>query len=197
MGADYYRSFLAPHGVDVQYIRMGAIGAACWAGNPNPLIGIKMCEDLNDNGTAGSTGMNWIQTGPTQWELSSNCDFNENCYDQIFSCSPGEGCDGSNAGGQYAVNHELGHSCGNLPHRELGDLPYSCMSANGGRAPDELLDSEKQQIIDLLPGNATSMGIRAARAPRFEGCDLQPATKKGEKRDHDRRRDRKRDHEHR
>lgn len=150
--ANYYASWMEPADgrIDVQYIRGAVLDyATCWGTDPNPLIGVRMCENLPGPGTAGSTGMDWHEVSPGNWALNSAIVFEAEDWDHLYGCDT---CGGQlTAGGDYLTVHELGHSTGNLPHRGISSLPRSAMSDTGTYAPATLLPSEKAQILSLLP----------------------------------------------
>jgi hypothetical protein len=182
--ANYYAGWMESLGlgIDVQYIRGAVLDyATCWGGNPNPTNGIKHCENLAGAGTAGSTGMHWVKTGPTAWELNSDILYEAEDWDYLYTCID---CGGLfTPGGQYLSVHEMGHSLANLNHRAPEDHPYSAMSSYGSYAPPYLIQFEKDLIIAALPTNplgmAESRGITRGRSQSFVACNLPPPTAPG------------------
>jgi hypothetical protein len=160
--------------IDVRYHRMQALPIAACSAIDNlttpGVLGIKCCEEIKD-GTAGSTALSWVQTGPNAWGIFSNLYFHFAAPEWDAGRHPG-------MAGKFLAVHELGHTFGNLPHRT--EEPYSAMSAVGTYAWDYLVDFEIAACKALMPtwdvteANAAPLppGLRSRAAASYLACDL-------------------------
>lgn len=135
--ADYYAALLAPYGVDVRYWFLGSLPweqclAWDWAAQ-GLQPGIRVCEQLDPDQTAGSSGQWWRRVDGV-WYMHSNL---------YFHMPSPEGEDGM--WGRYLTCHELGHSWG-LSHTFDPSDP-NCMSELGAYAWDYLTAWQVQEIV--------------------------------------------------